>query len=199
MGFLPWDIRVAFHGESQLRQSRATKPTVHAECLSVSIIHRTLTWTTGSLTCTQMLINAIAHGGVRTHLRESALKVDPGRKIPCHTGESNLRQLSQWATSPPQKHAHPHTHLPKHAHTHARAYIHTNTDARAHTHTHTHTYTPPTDDRDRNSCEKGWPCPNYGRFRSHGGQFGLTFTLAKLCKVWVRYSVTYTHRLEQAQ
>ena len=34
-------------------------------------------------------------------------------------------------------------------HTH----IHTNTHARTHTHTHTHT--PPTDDRDRNSCEKG--------------------------------------------
>ena len=36
---------------SQMRQSRATQPTVHAGCFSVSIIHRTLTWTTGSLTC----------------------------------------------------------------------------------------------------------------------------------------------------
>ena len=32
MGFLPWEIRVAFPGESQLRQSRATHPTVHAGC-----------------------------------------------------------------------------------------------------------------------------------------------------------------------
>ena len=56
MEFLPWEIRVAFPGESQLRQSRATQPTVHAGCYSVSIIHRTLTWTTGSLTCAQMLI-----------------------------------------------------------------------------------------------------------------------------------------------
>ena len=93
MGFLSWEVRVAFPGESQLRQSSATKPTVHAECLSVSIIHRTLTWTTGSLTCAQMLMRAIAHGDVRTHVRESALKVDSGRKIPCRTGESNLRRL----------------------------------------------------------------------------------------------------------
>ena len=39
MGFLPWEIRVAFPGESQLRESRATQPTVHAGCFSVFIIH----------------------------------------------------------------------------------------------------------------------------------------------------------------
>ena len=92
MGFLLWEIRVAFPGESQLRQSCVTQPIVHARCFSVSIIHRTLTWTTGSLTCAQMLMHAIAHRGVRTHVRESARKVDSGRKIPCHTGESNLLQ-----------------------------------------------------------------------------------------------------------
>ena len=32
----------------------------------VAIIHRTLTGTTGSLSCAQMLLHAIAHGGVRT-------------------------------------------------------------------------------------------------------------------------------------
>ena len=32
----------------------------------VSVIHRTLTWTTGSLTWAQMLMHATAHGGVRT-------------------------------------------------------------------------------------------------------------------------------------
>ena len=78
---------------SQLRQSRATQPTVHPGCLSVSIIHRSPTWTTGPLTCAQMSMHAIARGGVGTHLRkESALKVDPERKIPCRTGESNLCQ-----------------------------------------------------------------------------------------------------------
>ena len=84
--FLPWEIRAAFPGESQLRQSRSTQPTVHAECFSVSIIHRTLTRTTGSLTCAQKSMHAIAHGSGRTHVRESALKVDSGRKIPCRTG-----------------------------------------------------------------------------------------------------------------
>ena len=44
MGFLPWKFRVAFPGESQLRQSRATKPTVHAWCFCVSVIHRTVTF-----------------------------------------------------------------------------------------------------------------------------------------------------------
>ena len=90
MGFPPWKIRVAFPGESQLRQSRY--PTYCACWVFVSIIHRTLTWTTGSLTCAQMLMHAIAHGGVRTHVREPAVKVDSGRKILCRTGESNLRQ-----------------------------------------------------------------------------------------------------------
>ena len=47
MGFLPWEIRVAFPGESQLRQSRATQPRAHAGCFSGSIIHRTLTWDHG--------------------------------------------------------------------------------------------------------------------------------------------------------
>ena len=40
MEFLPWEIRVAFPAESQLRQSRATQATVQAGCCSVSIIHR---------------------------------------------------------------------------------------------------------------------------------------------------------------
>ena len=53
-GFLLCEIQVAFSGESQLQQSRATQPTVHAGCFSVSIIHQTLTWTMGSLTCAQM-------------------------------------------------------------------------------------------------------------------------------------------------
>ena len=77
--------------------SHATQPTVHVGCLSVSIIHQTLTRTAGSLTCAQILMCEIAHGGVRTHVRESALKVDSGRKIPCHTRESNLRQ---WCDGP---------------------------------------------------------------------------------------------------
>ena len=74
-------------GESQLRQSRATQPTVHAGYVSVSIIHRPLTWSTGSLTRAQMLMHAIANGRCTDTVRESALKADSGRKIPCPTGE----------------------------------------------------------------------------------------------------------------
>ena len=65
MGYLPLEMRVAFPGESQLRQRHTTQPTVHAGCISVSIIHRTLTWTTVSLTCAHMLMHAIVHWGVR--------------------------------------------------------------------------------------------------------------------------------------
>ena len=98
-GFSPSDRteeienRVALPGRSLLRQSRATQPKVHTGCSSVSLIHRTLIWTTGSSTCAQVLMHAIAHGGVRTHVRESALEIDSGRKITRRTGESNLRQL----------------------------------------------------------------------------------------------------------
>ena len=64
IGFLPWEIWVAFPGESQLRQGCTTQPTMHAGCFSVSIIHQILAWTTGALTCTQMLMHATAHGGI---------------------------------------------------------------------------------------------------------------------------------------
>ena len=87
-----WDFS---HGksprESQLRQSRATQPRVHSGCFSVSIVHRTLTWTTGSLTCAQMQMYTTAHGGCTDTEGESALQVDSGRNIPGRTGESNLR------------------------------------------------------------------------------------------------------------
>ena len=43
----------------------------------------------GCLTCTQMLMPAIAYGGCTDTVRESALEVDSGRKIPCRTGDSN--------------------------------------------------------------------------------------------------------------
>ena len=102
----PWEIWVAFPRESQLWHSCATQPTVHAGCFCVSIIHRTLTWTTGCLTCAQMLMPVSAHRGVWPQVKESVLKIDSGTKIPCHTRESNLHQwrgglmLHQWAISP---------------------------------------------------------------------------------------------------
>ena len=46
----------------------------------------------GFLTCAQMLLNAISHGGCT----ESALRADSGRKIPCHARDSNPRQYCAW-------------------------------------------------------------------------------------------------------
>ena len=82
---------------------------VRAGNVCVAIIHRTLTWTTGSLSCARMLMHTTAHRGVRTHVRESALKVICGRKIPCRTWGWNLRQrhdglmLYQGASSLPEE------------------------------------------------------------------------------------------------
>ena len=66
-----WEIQIAFIGESQLRQSRATQLTVHAGSFSVSIIYRTLIWTTGSLTCAQMFMHVTAHLVYAQHKRVS--------------------------------------------------------------------------------------------------------------------------------
>ena len=78
MGFLQWEIQVAFPRESQLQQCHATQPTVHAGCFNVSIIHKTLTWTMGSLTCAKMYMHAKRTG------------VCGPCDIICTNGESNL-------------------------------------------------------------------------------------------------------------
>ena len=75
--------RVAFPEGSHLRQSLATQSTVHAGCFTVSIIHRTLTWI---FNVHRNLMHAIAHRGVRTHVRESALKVDWEKNLLPHRG-----------------------------------------------------------------------------------------------------------------
>ena len=41
-------------------------PVVHAGCFSVSIVHQTRTWTTGSLMSAEMVMHVIAHGSVQT-------------------------------------------------------------------------------------------------------------------------------------
>ena len=46
----------------------------------VAIIHRTLTWTTGSLSCAQMLMHAIVRRGVRTPKESLHWKLILGRK-----------------------------------------------------------------------------------------------------------------------
>ena len=46
----------------------------------------------GFVTCMQMLMHAIAHMGCMVTIRESALKIDPGREIPFRMGDSVPRQ-----------------------------------------------------------------------------------------------------------
>ena len=60
-------------------------------CLGVSKIHRTLTGTTGSLTCAQMLMHTFARGGVRSPSESLHWKLGLGEKS-LAVPESNLRQ-----------------------------------------------------------------------------------------------------------
>ena len=89
LGFLPWKIRVAFPGESQSAATESRYPKYGACFLlffffcffvffSVSIIHRTLTRTTGSLTCAQIFMHAIAHGTYGHRKRISTKKLTLG-------------------------------------------------------------------------------------------------------------------------
>ena len=87
-----WDFS---HGKSsclprgsQLRQSRATQATVHAGCFCVSIIHQTdMDYEIFNV---RTDVNACdCAWGCTDTLRESALKGDSGRKIPCHTRKTN--------------------------------------------------------------------------------------------------------------
>ena len=104
MGFLSWEIRSPpLPGESQLRQSRATQPTVHTGCL---IIHNPLNSDMDyGIFNVRTDVNACdCTLGCTDTLRDSALKVDSWRKIPCRTGESNLRRQRALPTE-----LHPHS------------------------------------------------------------------------------------------
>ena len=108
LGFILWESQVVFPGESQLRQSSDTQPTVHVWCFSVSVIHRTLTWTTGSLTCTQMSMHMIAHRGVWTPEESQCWKLTLGEKLFAAPGNQTcisgmmVQCGTNWAMSPPQ-------------------------------------------------------------------------------------------------
>ena len=91
MGFLPWEIQVSFPGESQLLQSRATQPKVHAGCFSVSIIHRTLDMDYGVFNERTDVDACDCARECTDTLRESALKVDSGRKKILATPENRSR------------------------------------------------------------------------------------------------------------
>ena len=88
--FLPWEIRVAFPGESQLRQSRATQPTVHAGSVFPNPPNSGMDYRISNV---RTDVNACdCTPGCTDIVRESALKVDSGRKIPCRTWDWNLPQ-----------------------------------------------------------------------------------------------------------
>ena len=53
---------------------------VRAGHVSVAIIHRTLTWTTWSLSCAHMLMHAVVRGGVRTPKESLHWMLTLGRK-----------------------------------------------------------------------------------------------------------------------
>ena len=91
-GFLPWEIRVAFPGESQLWQRCTTQPMMHAGCFSVSIIHWTLTWTMGSLACTQMKMH--------WKLTQGEKSLAALGNWTC-IGDVQVRCSTTWATFPP--------------------------------------------------------------------------------------------------
>ena len=106
VGFSPWEIRVAFPGESQLQQSCTTRPTVHTGCFSVSIIHWTLTWTTGSLMCAQTLMHMIARGGIRTPWESLHWKFTLGEKS--HSAQENWIFVSCMPVGCSSTELHPH-------------------------------------------------------------------------------------------
>ena len=80
------------------------------DVFNVSTIRRTLIWTKGSLSCAQILMHVIAHRGVRTHVRESAAKVDSGRKKKNPSPHGGIEPASAACRSdalPTELHPHP--------------------------------------------------------------------------------------------
>ena len=92
MGFFPWGIWVAFpRGKPAATGSRY--PT-YGVCSVFQCFHNPLN---SDMDCGIFNVHTNANAcdctrGCADTVRESALKVDSGRKIPCRTGESNLRR-----------------------------------------------------------------------------------------------------------
>ena len=77
--------------------SRKSSATHSYRCMQYSPVSRQ--WygcqRLGFLTCSQMSMTAIADVGSRDTVRESALQVDSGRKLPGRTGDSNHLQYCE--------------------------------------------------------------------------------------------------------
>ena len=65
----------------------APRPKALTECSPLDFRRSSIAWLPvfRFLTCAQMLMHAIAHGDCTDSVTESALEVDSGRKILCHT------------------------------------------------------------------------------------------------------------------
>ena len=103
MGFLLWEIRVCFtRGKPAATESRhPTYGTCHnppSSDVDYGIFN--VRTDVNACDCTRGCTDTV-------RLRESALKVDSGRKIPCRTGESNLR-LRRAGPMPYPTELHPH-------------------------------------------------------------------------------------------
>ena len=107
MRFLPWLIQVAFpRGKPAATESRY--PTMHAVCVSVSVIHRPLTWTLANLTCAHILVHATAHGGVRTGCKEVCSESWLWEKNPLpHRGIEPAPAACRSDALPTELHPHP--------------------------------------------------------------------------------------------
>ena len=93
MGFLPWEIRVAF-SPGKANCDRVALP--NRQCM-VGVFSRFHSPTNSDIDCriSNVRKDVNARGctrGCTDTVREPALKVDSGRKILCRTGESNLPQ-----------------------------------------------------------------------------------------------------------
>ena len=72
------------------RQLRYQQPMVHAGCFNVSLIHSDMDYRIFNMSKDVNTCDCI--GGVWTHVGETALKVDFGRKVPYRTEELSLHQ-----------------------------------------------------------------------------------------------------------
>ena len=106
MGFLPWEIRVAFPGESQLRRSCATQSMMHAGCFYMHNLPNSNM--DNRIFNVHKDVNAtIAHEGVRTALESLHWKLTLGEKSLAAPGNRTcvggvpVRCCTNWATSPP--------------------------------------------------------------------------------------------------
>ena len=95
-----------FPRKSQQWQSCATLPAVHVGCFGISIIHWTL-WATGSLSCAQMLMHALAHRGAQTPYKSLHWRWTLWKKSLATLGNRTcissvmVRCTTSWAASPP--------------------------------------------------------------------------------------------------